>query len=110
MDDAFCYDVKAPNPLPRGIFFANRVLKLWLFFFVIICLLLVLSNGEETTTANKLIKIGAVIDIHSRTGREVKTALDIAVQSINSNDSNNHKLSLHIQDSGRNPLLAATAG
>ncbi|KAG4146470.1 hypothetical protein ERO13_D05G159950v2 [Gossypium hirsutum] len=56
------------------------VLKLWLFFFVFICLLLVLSNGEETTNANKLIKIGAIIDIHSSTGREEKTALDIAVQ------------------------------
>ncbi|MBA0788566.1 hypothetical protein Gotri_026746 [Gossypium trilobum] len=108
MDDTFCYDVKAQNPRPRCIFFANRVLKLWLFFFVFICLLLVLSNGEETTNANKLIKIGAIIDIHSSTGREEKTALDIAVQSFNSNESNNHKLSLHIQDSGRNPLLAAT--
>ncbi|KAG8494508.1 hypothetical protein CXB51_012219 [Gossypium anomalum] len=83
-------------------------LALWLFFFVFICLLLVLSNGGETTNANKLIKIGAIIDIHSRTGREEKTALDIAIQSFNSNDSNNHKLSLHIPDSGRNPLLAAT--
>ncbi|KAH1066123.1 hypothetical protein J1N35_031110 [Gossypium stocksii] len=108
MDDTFCYGVKAQNPRPRCIFFANRVLKLWLFFFVFICFPLVLSNGEETTNANKLIKIGAIIDIHSRTGREEKTALDIAVQSFNSNDSNNHKLSLHIQDSGRNPLLAAT--
>ncbi|PPD81281.1 hypothetical protein GOBAR_DD21786 [Gossypium barbadense] len=80
MDDTFCYDVKAQNPRPRCIFFANRVLKLWLFFFVFICLLLVLSNGEETTNANKLIKIGAIIDIHSSTGREEKTALDIAVQ------------------------------
>nr|KJB57451.1 hypothetical protein B456_009G164900 [Gossypium raimondii] len=79
-----------------------------LFFFVFISLLLVLSNGEEITNANKLIKIGAIIDIHSSTGREEKTALDIAVQSFDSNDSNNHKLSLHIQDSGRNPLLAAT--
>ncbi|KAB2029452.1 hypothetical protein ES319_D05G164900v1 [Gossypium barbadense] len=60
----------------------SRVLKLWLFFFVFICLLLVLSNGEETTNANKLIKIGAIIDIHSSTGREEKTALDIAVQMI----------------------------
>ncbi|KAL1099507.1 hypothetical protein V6Z11_D05G167700 [Gossypium hirsutum] len=79
MDDTFCYDVKAQNPRPRCIFFANRVLKLWLFFFVFICLLLVLSNGEETTNANKLIKIGAIIDIHSSTGREEKTALDIAL-------------------------------
>ncbi|PPR82741.1 hypothetical protein GOBAR_AA37971 [Gossypium barbadense] len=107
MDNSFCYHAKAQNPRPRCIFFASRVLKLWLFFFVFICLL-VLSNGEETTNANKLIKIGAIIDINSRTGREEKTALDVAAQSFNNNDSNNHKLSLHIQDSGRNPLLAAT--
>ena len=107
MDNYFCCDVKAQQP--RRIIFANRVLKLWFFFFLFISLL-VFSYGEETTNDNKLTNIGAIIDVESRIGREEKTALEIAVQGFNSNDSNNHKLSLYIQDSGRNPLQAATAG
>ncbi|KAE8732718.1 Apoptosis inhibitory protein 5 isoform 1 [Hibiscus syriacus] len=62
-----------------------------------------------TTNDNKIIKIGAITDVHSRIGREEKTALDIAVERFNNNDSNNHKLSLSIQDSGRNPFVVATA-
>ncbi|KAK6283885.1 hypothetical protein POUND7_002837 [Theobroma cacao] len=107
MNKTFCYDVEAQKP--SCIIFANRVSKLWLFFSVFISLLLVFSYGEETTKDDKVTNIGAIIDVDSRIGREEKTALEIAVQSFNDNDSNNHKLSLHIQDSRRDPLVAATA-
>ncbi|KAE8659681.1 hypothetical protein F3Y22_tig00116962pilonHSYRG00880 [Hibiscus syriacus] len=109
MDDTFCYDFKCQFPRFRCITFANRILKLWLFSFVLVSLLIVLSYGDQTTKDNKIVKIGAIIDFHSRSGREEKTALDVAVESFNNNDSNNHKLSLFIQDSGRNPFVAATA-
>ncbi|MFQ6644625.1 hypothetical protein Gotur_019375, partial [Gossypium turneri] len=60
-------------------------------------------------TDNKVTNIGAIIDVDSRIGKEEKTALEIAVQSFNNNVSNNRKLSLYIQNSRRDPLLAATA-
>lgn len=101
MDNSFCCDVKPQQP---------RVLKLWIFLYVFISLFLVFSYGEHTTNVN----IGAIIDADSRIGREEKTAMEIAVQVFNDNniDSNHQNLSfhLHIQDSGRDPLLAATAG
>ncbi|XVF25704.1 hypothetical protein REPUB_Repub13aG0236600 [Reevesia pubescens] len=107
MNKTFCCDVKAQQPY--CIIFASRFLKLWLFFFVFISFFFVFSYGEETRNDNKLTNIGAIIDVDSRIGREEKTALEIAVQSFNNNDSNNHNLSLYIQDSGRDPLLAATS-
>ncbi|PPD78426.1 hypothetical protein GOBAR_DD24620 [Gossypium barbadense] len=75
--------------------------------FVFISLFLVSSYGDETD--NKVTNIGAIIDVDSRIGKEEKTALEIAVQSFNNNVSNNHKLSIYIQNSRRDPLLAATA-
>ncbi|KAK8989445.1 hypothetical protein V6N11_063870 [Hibiscus sabdariffa] len=69
----------------------------------------VCSCGDETGNYNKVTNIGAIIDSDSRIGREEKTALEVAVQSFNNGVSDNHKLSLYIQNSKRDPLLAATA-
>ncbi|KAK8992396.1 hypothetical protein V6N11_048479 [Hibiscus sabdariffa] len=69
----------------------------------------VCSHGDETGNYNKITNIGAIIDSDSRVGREEKTALELAVQSFNNGVSDNHKLSLYIQNSKRDPLLAATA-
>ncbi|KAE8673391.1 Apoptosis inhibitory protein 5 isoform 1 [Hibiscus syriacus] len=94
---------------PRCVSFSNRVYKLWLFIFVFISVFLVLSYGEETRNDNNVTNIGVIIDADSRIGREEKTALEVSVRSFNNSVSNNHKLSLYIQNSKRDPLLAATA-
>ncbi|XP_052876029.1 glutamate receptor 2.5-like isoform X3 [Gossypium arboreum] len=77
--------------------------------FVFISLFLVSSYGEKTGNKVTNYNIGAIIDVDSRIGKEEKAALEFAVQSFNNDVSNNHKLSLYIQNSRRNPLLAATA-
>ncbi|KAK8330824.1 hypothetical protein V6Z12_A10G033400 [Gossypium hirsutum] len=77
--------------------------------FVFISLFLVSPYGEKTGNKVTNYNIGAIIDVDSRIGKEEKAAFEFAVQSFNNDVSNNHKLSLYIQNSRRNPLLAATA-
>lgn len=66
--------------------------KFFSFFFIILIFAVEGSN------------IGVIIDADSRIGKEVKTALEIAVQNLK-----NHNLSLHIQNSKRNPFLASSS-
>ncbi|KAJ4976396.1 hypothetical protein NE237_001502 [Protea cynaroides] len=53
--------------------------------------------GNDIRTAN----LGAIINTKSRMGKEVKTAMEIAIQSFN--NAHQYKLALHVRDSSRNP-------
>eukprot|EP00258_Populus_trichocarpa_P021149 XP_024437168.1 glutamate receptor 2.6 [Populus trichocarpa] len=87
----------------------NKVLKPCFLLSVLITFLLILSDGVEAAAGtNKVTNIGAIIDGNSRTGKEEKTAMEIAVQNFN-NISSNHKLSLHFKHPKGDPLQAAYA-
>ena len=89
----------------------NKVLKPCFLLSVLITFLLnILSDGVEAAAGtNKVTNIGAIIDGNSRSGKEEKTAMEIAVQNFN-NISRNHKLSLHFKHPKGDPLQAAHAG
>jgi len=88
----------------------NKVLKPCFLLSVLINFLLILSNGvEAAASTTKITNIGAIIDGNSRTGKEEKTAMEIAVQNFN-NISRNHMLSLHFKHPKGDPLQAAYAG
>ncbi|XP_059663865.1 glutamate receptor 2.9-like isoform X2 [Cornus florida] len=81
------------------------------FFSILISFLLLFSYGSITTADNKSTSIGAIIDVNSHSGKEQKTAMQIAVQEFN-NNSIDHKLSLHFSNfsnPGRDPLKAVYA-
>ncbi|PSR98616.1 Glutamate receptor 2.7 like [Actinidia chinensis var. chinensis] len=80
--------------------------KTTLFFPILISLVLVLSHGS--ITAADTTKIGAIIDVSSRIGKEQKVAMEIAAQNFN-NASTKHKLALYFQNPGRGALQAAYA-
>jgi len=84
----------------------NSVPNLLLLLPLIISFLLFqcLANSSQTTTS-----VGVIIDVNSETGKQQRTAMQIAAQSFN-NYSNNHNIILFFRDSGRNPLQAASAG
>ncbi|KAL3576156.1 hypothetical protein D5086_021439 [Populus alba] len=87
----------------------NKVLKPCFLSSLLITFLLILSNGvEAAASTTKVTNIGAIIDGNSRTGKEEKTAMQIAVQNFN-NISRNHKLSLHFKHPKGDPLQAAYA-
>lgn len=83
------------------------VFPLYLVAFVVV---LIIHGAEAASIKNAAeIRIGAIIDVNSRMGREEKTAMKIAVGNFN-NNSRNLKLSLHFQDPIREPFKAALAG
>ncbi|KAL3576157.1 hypothetical protein D5086_021440 [Populus alba] len=87
----------------------NKVLKPCFLLSVLITFLLILSDGVEAAAGtNKVTNIGAIIDGNSRSGKEAKTAMEIAIQNFN-NISRNHKLSLHFKHPKGDPLQAAYA-
>ena len=101
---------KVNSQLTRPLISVNEVLKPCFLLSVFITFLLILSNGvEAAASTNKVTNIGAIIDGNSRTGKEEKTAMEIAVQNFN-NISRNHKLSLHFKNPQADPLQAAYAG
>ncbi|TKY71790.1 Glutamate receptor 2.7 [Spatholobus suberectus] len=80
----------------------------WLFFYLLISLALINGNQDEATNVgNKVISIGAIIDVNSRVGKEQQVAMDIAAQSYNSS-SKTYKLALYFQNSTKDPLRAIT--
>ncbi|KAB5534086.1 hypothetical protein DKX38_017172 [Salix brachista] len=100
---------KENSQLTRPLISFNEVLKPSILLSVFITFLLILSNGvEAAASTNKVTNIGAIIDGNSRTGKEEKTAMEIAVQNFNS-ISRNHKLSLHFKNPQADPLQAAYA-
>lgn len=71
----------------------------------------VFINGyqdEISSGDNKVIPIGAMIDINSRVGKEQRIAMDIAAQNYN-NTSNTYKLALHFQEPAKNSFRANEA-
>jgi ionotropic glutamate receptor len=62
------------------------------------------ANSSQNTTS-----IGVIIDVNSETGKQQRTAMQIAAQSFN-NYSNNQNIILFFRDSSRNPLQASSDG
>ncbi|KAJ6364278.1 hypothetical protein OIU76_029260 [Salix suchowensis] len=87
----------------------NQLSRFWLRYLVVACFLVtILPHGAKHNNDRRVTNIGAIIDYNSRTGKEMRTAMGIAVRKFN-NGSPNHKLSLKFQDSRRSPLQAAHA-
>ncbi|KAJ6766997.1 GLUTAMATE RECEPTOR [Salix purpurea] len=87
----------------------NQLSRFWLRYLVVACFLVtILPYGAKHNNDRRVTNIGAIIDYNSRTGKEMRTAMGIAVRRFN-NGSPNHKLSLKFQDSRRSPLQAARA-
>ncbi|KAJ1394004.1 Receptor, ligand binding region [Sesbania bispinosa] len=87
---------------------AQPFARIWLLFYLLIPVVLISGNRDEATTANnKVISIGAIIDVNSRIGKEQQVAMDIAARSYNST-SKNYKLALHFRNSTKDPLRAIT--
>ncbi|KAJ6925965.1 glutamate receptor 2.7-like [Populus alba x Populus x berolinensis] len=102
-----CFKETALMTFP--IFTFNKLTKFWLLLLVATSFLVTtLPHGGKDIYDSKVTNIGAIIDINSRTGKEEKTAMEIAVRKFN-NGSPNHKLSLNFQDSRSSPLQAALA-
>ncbi|KAJ6935634.1 hypothetical protein NC652_010602 [Populus alba x Populus x berolinensis] len=102
-----CFKETALMPFP--IFTFNQLPKFWLLLLVATSFLVTtLPHGAKDIHDSKVTNIGAIIDVNSRTGKQEKTAMEIAVQKFN-NGSPNHNLSLYFQDSRRSPLQAARA-
>uniref|UniRef100_A0A6N2KFA3 Glutamate receptor n=1 Tax=Salix viminalis TaxID=40686 RepID=A0A6N2KFA3_SALVM len=100
---------KVNSQLTCPLISVNDVMNPCFLLSVFITFLLILSNGvEAAASTNKVTNIGAIIDGNSRTGKEEKTAMEIAVQNFN-DISRNHKLSLHFKNPQADPLQAAYA-
>nr|DAD21117.1 TPA_asm: hypothetical protein HUJ06_022580 [Nelumbo nucifera] len=85
-------------------------------FIFIFCLLLFhgLSSVNGDSSGDTTVNIGAIVNANSRIGKEQKLAIEIAVQNFNNNSTNKnpnrtYKLVLHVRDSDRDPLQAASA-
>uniref|UniRef100_A0A6N2KGK4 Glutamate receptor n=1 Tax=Salix viminalis TaxID=40686 RepID=A0A6N2KGK4_SALVM len=100
---------KENSQLTRPFISLNEVLKPSIFLSVFITFLLIAPMGLKLLpSTTKVTNIGAIIDGNSRTGKEEKTAMEIAVQNFNS-ISRNHKLSLHFKNPQADPLQVAYA-
>ncbi|KAF5201854.1 Glutamate receptor 2.2 [Thalictrum thalictroides] len=67
-------------------------------------------NGATEATQDNSRIIGAIINVNSRTGREEKISMEIAIQTFNNATGNKHKLVLLVRDSGGDPQQASRAG
>ncbi|XP_059638937.1 glutamate receptor 2.9-like [Cornus florida] len=81
---------------------------IFLLFHVFISFLLILSHGSIAEADKVTLHIGAIIDVDSRIGKEQKIAMNIALQNFNKK-SKFHKLSLHLRNSGSDPIRSAYA-
>ncbi|KAK9936483.1 hypothetical protein M0R45_013324 [Rubus argutus] len=89
-------------------FYVNKPKKLCLRFPLNIIYLFIILSINGVAAQNGSTKVGAIIDVNSRIGKELKAAMEIAAEDFN-NHSDSGKLILHFRDSGRNPLVAASA-
>ncbi|CAI9292777.1 unnamed protein product [Lactuca saligna] len=68
----------------------------------------ILSFSLTTIAENRTTNIGVIIDERTRAGKEQKTAIEIAVQKLNSG-SKDHKLAIYFTNSSGDPLEAASS-
>lgn len=85
----------------------NKVQRLW-HLLIIIILSYEAGAGAGAENQKTVTKVGAIVNLKSRMGKEQKTAMDIAADNFN-NLSKTHSLLLHFRDSDRDPLTAASA-
>ncbi len=97
--------------MPFPFIIVSRTVSKPLFFPVLICyfLFILFPHGGQANYKNQVIKIGAIVDVNSRIGKEELTAMKIAAQNFNK-DSMNRKVSLYFLDSSRDPQQVASAG
>ena len=69
----------------------------------------ILSFSLTTVAENRTTNIGVIIDERTRAGKEQKTAIEIAVQKLNSG-SKDHKLAIYFTNSSGDPLETASSG
>ena len=89
-------DSQIPFPLmtPRPLF----------LFPVFIFFLLIVFHGAEANNIN-VTRVGLIIDVNTRIGKEERIAMEIAAQNYNAS-SKAHKLSLYMED----PFRVSSAG
>ncbi|XP_062095851.1 glutamate receptor 2.7-like [Humulus lupulus] len=96
-------------PMPFSFASLTKVPTIPSIFHVLLFFLLITAHyGTQAEHEEKITNVGIIIDLHSRIGKEQQAAMDIAAQNFN-HSSNNHKLSLHFQDSTKEPLRAASS-
>ncbi|KAI9096315.1 hypothetical protein K1719_026034 [Acacia pycnantha] len=78
--------------------------RFWLFFLLLIFSLFFHSYGDGY---NKVIRIGAIIDVNSRIGKEQQIAMEIGAQKYN-NTSKTHKLALHFRNASEEAFRAVS--
>ncbi|GMY37684.1 glutamate receptor 2.7-like [Fagus crenata] len=96
--------------MPFPFIIVSRTASKPLFFPVLVCyfLFILLPHGGQANHKNQVIKIGAIVDVNSRIGKEELTAMKIAAQNFNK-DSMSRKVSLYFLDSSRDPQQVASA-
>nr|POF21991.1 glutamate receptor 2.7 [Quercus suber] len=88
----------------------KTVIKFCLLFLILVSFLLSLTHGDEAAnTTSEVTNVGAIIDVSSRIGKEEKTAMEIAAGDYNNHSKTDHKLFLHFQDPGTDPLQVVSA-
>jgi hypothetical protein len=77
-----CFKETALMTFP--IFTFNKLPKFWLLFLVVTSFLVTtLPHGAKDINDSKVTNIGAIIDVNSRTGKEERTAMEIADSQTN---------------------------
>lgn len=72
---------------------------------VILKAFLFMSLVTVKATANETIKIGAIIDLNSRIGKEQKTGINIAVENYNHDRRNNKQLiTVHFRNTSKDTI------
>ncbi|KAK9064274.1 hypothetical protein SSX86_015654 [Deinandra increscens subsp. villosa] len=79
--------------------------SLLIFVFIVS---LILSTSLTSVALNQTTNIGVIVDEGSRSGKEQRTAIEIAVEKVNSGPRN-HKLVVRFKNSKGDPLEAASS-
>ncbi|KAK4259694.1 hypothetical protein QN277_006001 [Acacia crassicarpa] len=82
----------------------EAVARFWLFFLLLISSFFYHSYGDGYT---KVTRIGALIDVNSRVGKEQQIAMEIGAKKYN-NTSKAHKLALHFRNASEEAFRAVS--